>query len=142
MEINKLGKSGCSSRELVGKYLFPLCIQVENILKDTQEVANASLPQEWVAGNRKVVVGLELYLLNFITSKCVTYFEMCIQSNQKVPAAFQFLEYVIYDAEFLSGQAERETLLGERLLLVVSGLAGGLFSMEMSSSHLRERPSQ
>lgn len=61
-----------------------------------------------------MVVGLELYLLYFSTSKCVTYFEMSIQSNQKVPADSQFHLSVLFMIR------SRETALGERVLLILS----------------------
>lgn len=96
-----------------------------------------------------MVVGLELYLLYFSASKCVTYFEMSIQSSQKVPADSQFHLSVLFMMPSSCQGKERNSLkgkgcfwfyhLGERMLLVESLLAGGLFSMEMSSNSLRER---
>lgn len=63
-------------------------------------------------------MGLELYLLYFSTSKWVTYFEMSIQSNQKVPTDSQFHQSVLFMMP--SSCQGKETPLEERVLLVLS----------------------
>lgn len=60
-----------------------------------------------------MAVGLELYLLYFSTSKWVTYFEISIQSNQKVPTDSQFHQSVLFMMPSSCQGKERNSLRGK-----------------------------
>lgn len=99
---------------LVSIYFYSLCMYKYKIFWGIHKrLLMPGSPRNGQEETGKTVVGLESYLLYFRTSKCVTYFETSVQSNQKVPADSQFHLSVLFMMPSSCQGKERNSLRGK-----------------------------